>query len=85
MMPETRQSFTGTVGPANSNHYITYATLDPTKQRPYVCVSVPASAPDVSAAIYDDKNVGSFAMDYAATDTLPIDYNAANGVSMKIS
>lgn len=75
------------MGPSNTNHFITYATLDPTKQRPYVCVEKPSSAPDVSAAIYDDTLPGSFqmAMDFAFTSIEALTYTTAGGVSMKIT
>ena len=82
-MPQSRTLYGGTLGASNPT-FTTRVTFDPTKQRPFVCVSVPATAPDVQGSIYDDISQSFSAIDYASTDLFPDDYTGPGGVAMKM-
>jgi hypothetical protein len=82
-MPQSRTLYGGTLGASNPT-FTTRVTFDPTKQRPFVCVSVPATAPDVQGSIYDDISQSFSAIDHASTDLFPDDYTGPGGVAMKM-
>lgn len=82
-MPQSRTLYGGTLGASNPT-FTTRVTFDPTKQRPFVCVSVPATAPDVQGSIYDDISQSFSAIDFASTDLFPDHYTGPGGVAMKM-
>lgn len=85
-MPLTRSSSAGSVGPTVATHFISYVSFDPSTRRPFVCISMPASAPPLTVRVYDDTDTSSYEMAIAYLGSaFDLFEYSANGVAMVMS